>query len=65
MRTLGMRQVEQVVAGWRGAGEPVEGWESPAGPLFPSGEHAEADLTTVVAPETHPRTCVLPRPHGG
>lgn len=45
MSTDRVVRVERVVAGWRGAGEPVEGWESPAGPLFPSGEYAEADLT--------------------
>ncbi|MEV0612871.1 DUF6229 family protein [Nonomuraea sp. NPDC050404] len=35
----------QIVAGWRGGPQPVEGWDSPAGPLFSSGDYAEADIT--------------------
>lgn len=37
-------QGEKIAGGWRGH-EPVVGWDSPAGPLYPSGSHAEADLT--------------------
>ncbi|MEV0389798.1 DUF6229 family protein [Nonomuraea sp. NPDC050643] len=36
---------ERIVAGWRGGRPSVEGWDSPAGPLFASGEYAEADIT--------------------
>jgi hypothetical protein len=43
--TPAVEQAEAIVAGWRGGLAPAEGWDSPAGPLFPSGEHAETDIT--------------------
>ncbi|TYB68722.1 hypothetical protein FXF51_09310 [Nonomuraea sp. PA05] len=36
---------ERIVAGWRGDTRPVEGWDSPAGPLFAGGDYAESDIT--------------------
>ena len=45
MPTLTEEDVERVVASWRGRAEPLDGMESPAGPLFVAGEYAEADLT--------------------
>lgn len=44
MPMMSVELAEQIVAGWRG-GRPVDGFDSPAGPLFASGEYAEADIT--------------------
>lgn len=41
MSTLELIDAEEIVAGWR-AGEAAD---NPAGPLFTSGRHAEADIT--------------------
>ncbi|MFI7708215.1 DUF6229 family protein [Nonomuraea sp. NPDC049480] len=48
MPTLTLNQAETIVAGWRTGAEPVAGWKSPAGPLFPSGEYAEADISATI-----------------
>ena len=45
MPKLTQEQADRIVAGWRSGTELVEGWENPAGPLFASGEYAEADIT--------------------
>jgi len=42
---LTQETAEQIIAGWRGSGRPVDGWENPAGPLFAAGEFAESDIT--------------------
>jgi hypothetical protein len=44
MPKLTQEQADRIVAGWRD-GDQFEGWENPAGPLFASGEYAEADIT--------------------
>lgn len=45
MPTLTPQEAETIVAGWRGGHRSGDGWESPAGPLFAIGDHAEADIT--------------------
>lgn len=45
MPTIAPERAEQIVAAWRGGVEPVDGWENPSGPLYPSGAYAEADIT--------------------
>lgn len=45
MPTIAPERAEQIVAGWRSGVAPVDGWENPSGPLYPSGEYAEADIT--------------------
>lgn len=47
MSTLVEENVEKIVASWRGGAAPVDGWKSPAGPMFVAGEFAEADLTSM------------------
>lgn len=44
MPMLMKERAEDVVAGWRAGDQPLE-MSSPAGPLFPSGEYAEHELT--------------------
>jgi hypothetical protein len=44
MPMMTVELAEQIVAAWR-EGRPVEGWASPAGPLFAGGENAESDIT--------------------
>lgn len=45
MPKLTPEQADRIVAGWRSGTQLVEGWDNPAGPLFASGEYAEADIT--------------------
>jgi hypothetical protein len=45
MSTLTIEQAEQVAIGWRTGSQSSEEWTSPAGPLFVSGEFAEADAS--------------------
>lgn len=44
MHTVTLQAANDIVAGWR-AGETLNGWENPAGPLFTSGKYAEHELT--------------------
>jgi len=39
---------ERIVDGWL-TGAPIEGWDDPAGPLFPAGEFAAYELTMPIA----------------
>lgn len=48
MPTLTLDQAETIVTGWRTGFQPVEDWQNPAGPLFPSGQYAEADITAAI-----------------
>jgi hypothetical protein len=38
-------QAERIAESWRTGFQSVEGWDSPAGPLFASGAYAESDIT--------------------
>ena len=44
MPATNLTSAEEIVAGWR-TGRTVDGWDSPAGPLFSSGAYAEEDIT--------------------
>jgi hypothetical protein len=48
MPTLTLDRAETIVTGWRTGTAPVDDWKSPAGPLFPSGEYAEADISASI-----------------
>jgi len=45
MPTPTVERAEEIVAGWRTADLPVAGWDNPAGPLFPSSDYAESEIT--------------------
>ncbi len=45
MSELTPEAADRIVASWRGGGVAVSDWESPAGPVFASGEFAESDIT--------------------
>jgi hypothetical protein len=45
MTTLELQRAEDVVAGWRSGVEPVDGLDNPAGPLYPSSDDAEQEIT--------------------
>lgn len=53
------RQAEELVARWRSSA----GGDNPAGPLFTSGEHAEADILGAIGPAFTPcgTTCTRSR----
>lgn len=45
MSDITRETADRIVASWRGGAVAVENWESPAGPVFASGEFAESDIT--------------------
>ncbi|GAA3815805.1 hypothetical protein GCM10022226_40700 [Sphaerisporangium flaviroseum] len=45
MSEVTTEQAARIIAGWRSGVQTIEGWESPAGPLFALGEYAEGDIT--------------------
>ncbi|WP_208758842.1 MULTISPECIES: DUF6229 family protein [Microbispora] len=46
---------EEIVSAWR-SGADVEGWDSPAGPLF-IGEYAESEITLTALDTRRPSSC--------
>lgn len=44
MTTAALDRVDEIIAGWLQSPDALD-WDNPAGPLFPSGKHAESDLT--------------------
>ncbi|MDP9864480.1 MULTISPECIES: DUF6229 family protein [Streptosporangium] len=45
-----IEKAEEIIAAWRAGEEPGDGWDSPAGPLLPSGEYAESEITMTGPP---------------
>jgi hypothetical protein len=45
MPTVTAERAEEIVVGWRTADLPVDGWDNPAGPLFPGSDFAESEIT--------------------
>jgi hypothetical protein len=46
---------EEIVRGWWT--EELDGWDNPAGPLFPSSDYAPAEITMTGAPGSKCSSC--------
>lgn len=57
MTTLTLDRAEEIVAGWLTDDLPVDGWENPAGPLFPSSDYAESEITMTGSPGSRCSSC--------
>ncbi|MBO4272323.1 DUF6229 family protein [Microbispora sp. NPDC004025] len=54
-----LERSEEIVAAWR-SGADVEGWDSPAGPLF-IGEYAESEITLTALDTRLASSCTCSR----
>ncbi|MEV4455794.1 DUF6229 family protein [Microbispora sp. NPDC049633] len=54
-----LERSEEIVAAWR-SGSDVEGWGSPAGPLF-IGEYAESEITLTALDTRLASSCTCSR----
>lgn len=43
--TLAPERADEIITRWLDGTDPVDGWDSPAGPLFMSGKYAEYEIT--------------------
>jgi len=54
--TLTTDLADEIIAGWR-SGTILEGWDNPAGPLFPAGKYAEHEITMTGGGTTRCSSC--------
>lgn len=45
MPTQAPARPDDVITTWLEGTDPIEGWDSPAGPLYLSGKHTEYEIT--------------------
>jgi hypothetical protein len=57
MPTLTAERAEEIVVGWRTDDLPADGWDNPAGPLFPSSDYAEFEITMTGSPGSRCSSC--------
>jgi hypothetical protein len=58
MQTVADIRAEELIASWRTGGS-LDGFENPAGPLFPGGEFAESELTMEIGCSRVSKSCVF------
>ncbi|BCJ70107.1 DUF6229 family protein [Polymorphospora rubra] len=52
MSTLAPERTDEIIKSWLTGTELVDGWDSPAGPLFLGGRYVESDITATTTAGT-------------
>jgi hypothetical protein len=57
MPTMTLDRAEEIVLGWRTDDLAIDGWDNPAGALFPSSDYAASEITMTGCPGSRISSC--------